>query len=100
MDLVRRGRNSPNISYPYLSLSTDAGLHMVLARRGIFDPVTVRRYTSMAKPNAPNLLGPHIVVFMHDLETLARVFHRFAELECPGMSALYESLCNSLAGAG
>jgi hypothetical protein len=34
---------------------------------------------------------------MHDLETLSLVFHRFAELECPGMSALYESLCNSIA---
>jgi hypothetical protein len=51
----------------------------------------------MARPNAANLLGPHLVVFMHDLETLARIFHRFAELECPGMSALYESLCHSIA---
>ena len=37
---------------------------------------------------------------MHDLETLSRVFHRFAELECPGMSALYESLCHSIAEDG
>jgi len=34
---------------------------------------------------------------MHDLETLSLVVHRFAELECPGMSALYESLCHGIA---
>ncbi|MEE3004786.1 MAG: DUF2332 family protein, partial [Chloroflexota bacterium] len=34
---------------------------------------------------------------MHDLETLSLVFYRFAELECPGMSALYESLCHGIA---
>lgn len=35
---------------------------------------------------------------MQDLDRLPRTFHRFAELEWPGMSALYESLCHSLAG--
>ena len=69
----------------------------MLVRQGIFDPVAVRRYTLMAKPNAANLTRLRLFVSMYDLETLARVFHRFAELECPGMSALYESLCHSIA---
>ena len=34
---------------------------------------------------------------MQDLDRFARTFHRFAELECPGMSTLYESLCHSVA---
>ena len=34
---------------------------------------------------------------MQELDRLALTFHRFAELECPGMSSLYESLCHSLA---
>jgi len=34
---------------------------------------------------------------MQELDSLAQTFHRFAELECPGMSSLYESLCHSLA---
>ena len=34
---------------------------------------------------------------MQDLDRLSRTFHRFAELECPGMSALYERLCHSMA---
>jgi hypothetical protein len=34
---------------------------------------------------------------MQESDRLARTFHRFAELECLGMSALYESLCHSLA---
>ena len=51
----------------------------------------------MTIPGVINLTGPYIVLSMHDLEALSRVFHRFAELECPDMSALYESLCHSIA---
>ena len=75
-------------------------VYMGFARRRCFDLGVVRRYTSMNILGATNLTGPLLVVSMHDLETLSRVFHRFAELECPGMSALYESLCHSIAEDG
>ena len=78
-------------------MSTGAGLFAVFARRGVFDPVTARRYTSIARPKVTDPTGPHLVESMHDLETLSLVFYRFAELECPGMSALYESLCHGIA---
>jgi len=54
----------------------------------------------LAIPYSTDLTGHYLVVFMHDLEALSRVFHRFAELECSGMSALYESLCHSIAEDG
>lgn len=35
---------------------------------------------------------------MQILDRVARIFHRFAVLEFPGMAALYERLCHSLVG--
>ena len=65
-----------------------------------FDRKTAEGYTSIVPPDSLNpenryALSPAIP--LQELDRLARTFHRFAGLECPGMSALYESLCHGMA---